>query len=456
MSAVLPFAPGCVSSSSTKQYDVVIIGAGLAGLMAGRELAKAGLSIRILEAQDRPGGRAYTGDDLPDRPEYGGIQVGSEYKRFRTLADELNVEIAPFPHTDIFRSSLLDVNGGQVTAREWKTADINQLMGKEKALPLSALGFLLIRDGNPFKSPTDWQSAEMAAQDRSIIEVLKEREASDEALRLIEHTANNNGIAHSSVFNEWRSQYLWTAGSASDVVTDGTARLPEAMADSLAQHIDYGAEVQDITASDSGISITTTDGRNYSADFCISTMPLPAYRTLSTNLDLPDLFKEAVTGNHYTNITHLFIDTEPFWEKDDKPPMIWSDGPLERFFPRVTPNGDIVGYKIWLNGAGAQMADNTSHEDLQALVQKQLLRIRPASNGKARLAKVMSWQKEPNYHGAYMHWPAGKTAAMSKAVRTPIGRMHFAGEHTSLYKTGLEGALESGERAAQRILEQVS
>jgi len=318
----------------------------------------------------------------------------------------------------------------------------------------SALGFMLIKDVNPFKTSTDWQSPDMASLDRSVYDMLKERGTSEQALRLIDHTANNNGIKNASIFNQCRSQYLWKPGQQSDVITNGTPRLPEAMASTLADKISLNTQVKTLNADHKGVNITTKDNRTYRSDFCKSTIPLPAYRSIKSNVAYPDLFKEAISGNHYTNITHLFIDTEPFWEEDGLPVMMWSDGPLEHFFPRIAPNGEIVGYKIWLNGVGAQFADKQNMSDLQNLVRKELKRIRPASFGKANIAKVMSWQKEPNYHGAYMHWPAGKTAAMSNAVRAPIGRFLFSGEHCSIIQPGLEGAFESGAKAAQFILDQ--
>ena len=63
------------------ECDVAIIGAGLAGLQAAMICESAGLKVSLLEASNRIGGRLFTLDDLPGRPEAGGIQIGGGYRR---------------------------------------------------------------------------------------------------------------------------------------------------------------------------------------------------------------------------------------------------------------------------------------------------------------------------------------------------------------------------------------
>ena len=73
------------------EADVVIIGAGLAGLYAAYLLEVGGLKCVIVEGEHRVGGRLHTLDDLPGKPDAGGIQVGSGYKLLRAIADDLKV-----------------------------------------------------------------------------------------------------------------------------------------------------------------------------------------------------------------------------------------------------------------------------------------------------------------------------------------------------------------------------
>ena len=444
------------TTPKTPQYDVAVIGAGLAGLMAARTLREAGLNVRVVEARNRPGGRLLTLYDLPDKPEAGAIQIGAAYNRFRKLADDLSVELGPFPHVAPFLSSTLDINGHTLDAKEWASSAGNLLAEKEKTIPVSALSHILLAPGNPFMRADDWQSLELAEQDRAILDIFQERDVSDEALRLIEHTANNNGIATTSVFNEWRSQFLWQAGTQSDVVVKGSSYFTDLLAGYMSRAIDYDWPVAKIETMSNGLKLATADGRSLNAEYVVAAVPMPVWRNIETDIALPAAFSEAAQGNHYTQITMLYIDAEPFWEEDGLPAMIWSDGPLERLFPRVAEDGTIIGFKSWINGSGAKKIDAMSKDDISNLVQSELARMRPASSGKASLAHVHSWQKEKFTGGAYLQWPAGQAASLSMALRKPVDRLHFAGEHTSVEKTGMEGALESGERAATEILAKVS
>lgn len=74
-------------------YDVVVIGAGLAGLHAAQLLEQAGLKVAVVEAERRIGGRLHTLDDMPGRPEAGGIQIGQGYRILRGIAARLGVAL---------------------------------------------------------------------------------------------------------------------------------------------------------------------------------------------------------------------------------------------------------------------------------------------------------------------------------------------------------------------------
>ena len=75
--------------SPTNTADVIVIGAGLAGLHATKRIENAGYQVLLIEGSGRVGGRLHTLDDLPGSPDAGGIQIGAGYKRFHAIADEL-------------------------------------------------------------------------------------------------------------------------------------------------------------------------------------------------------------------------------------------------------------------------------------------------------------------------------------------------------------------------------
>jgi monoamine oxidase len=66
---------------------------------------------------------------------------------------------------------------------------------------------------------------------------------------------------------------------------------------------------------------------------------------------------------------------------------------------------------------------------------------------------VAAWAAEPWSRGAFAVFHPGQMSTMTADIARPEGRIHFAGEHTSQWMGWMEGALESGERAANEVLQ---
>jgi monoamine oxidase len=87
-----------------------------------------------------------------------------------------------------------------------------------------------------------------------------------------------------------------------------------------------------------------------------------------------------------------------------------------------------------------------------ALVQAEIERIRPAARGALRPAAYVSWGRDPYAGGAYACWAPGQIAGFADALSQPHGRLIFAGEHTAVRARGIEGALESADRAVRELM----
>lgn len=205
---------GCASGlprRQAKSVDVAVIGAGLAGLECALQLQARGARVAVLEASIRVGGRAHTARELPDRAEYGGIQVGESYKTFRARAAELNVAIAPYPHA--FPAPTYFVGEHVSRRNNWAQSPANTLPPKIRSLtPERLLGNAIFPD-NPLGSSRDWMDPKFSAGDRSLQSMLEQAGYPDEAIRLANINANNNGLdtasalaflAQRNAFQEWR------------------------------------------------------------------------------------------------------------------------------------------------------------------------------------------------------------------------------------------------------------
>ena len=126
--------------------DVIIIGAGLAGLNAALNLEMEGMSTIVLEAADYIGGRTRT-FDLPTGPtNAGGQTIGPYYARVRDVADRLQVPLFN-PAGRVTMGNY--VNGTLTAASDWATSSANKTTGKERNVQPGALEFFYLSNNNP-------------------------------------------------------------------------------------------------------------------------------------------------------------------------------------------------------------------------------------------------------------------------------------------------------------------
>lgn len=430
--------------------DVLILGAGLSGLHAARMLESEGFKVLILEADTRIGGRMWTLDKLPGRPEAGGQQVGQSYARIRATAMDLELPIVP-PAPGGSRDKTLVLDGRVFDARDWETAPENPFPEAfKRATPDTAL-FMAAARKNPLKDQYAWREAG-AEFDLSADAFLQTAGFDDASRALCNIALNGNDLSSYSMLNLWRTLTLFALDSStggSEEIQGGSQRLPEAMAASLSEGaLQFNTAVTSIRATAAGVDVDA-GGRTYRAPFAICTLPFPVLRKLDLSLpEEADPIKPIIDAMPYTQIqqVHLEIDEGP---ADDLPIMMWTDTPIERVFPVRDDAGETVSLTCWINGTGTR--PSTGDDDWKSLAEQTLLNTRGI---RATARHVIRWDEQQSLSGgAYMHWAPGQIQPWAERVTRPAGRLHFAGEHASYLHTGMEGAMESGERAAYAIIE---
>ena len=436
--------------------DVIVIGAGLAGLHAALLLEEQGANVRVLEGSGRIGGRMYTLDDVPTAPEAGGTQVGQLYARVIDTAKRLGVGLVETPPGARFQGFAIHVNGALVSPAQWAASPANRLAEAERATPPFGLLPSYLGRSNPLKTLDDWRKPEFARLDVPAYELLKANGASPEALRLMGCNLNANTLPELSALGLMRSVAIVMAGpqpSRQFEIQGGSTRLPEAMAKALKGGVDLGQRVSAIRSSAQGVEVRTADGRRHRARFAVVTIPFPVLRDVALDPAPPALQAEAIRTLNYTRITQVHLSAKrPFWE-DGLPASMWTDTALGRLFALGTTQNGGHGLVVWVTGPNADALDALPEADVAAWVKAELKRLRPSTHGEFDVHRVVSWQKNPFNRGAYYHWGPGQVSRLSSHVSTPLGRVHFAGEHTAKLMSGMEGAMESGERAALEILE---
>jgi monoamine oxidase len=436
------------------ETDVIVIGAGLAGLYAAHRLEVEGKRVIIVEGERRVGGRLHTLDDLPGKPDAGGIQVGANYNILRAIADDLKIDLiedAPSQPAALYR-----INGTTITAAQWPQSSMNMLSSVERTTLPSALGSRYAGSLPGFDAPAGWMDATPAV-DRPYEDHLVLQGASAEALRLIEANMNGNTLAGLSQLHIMRSIALANVkGSNAGVgpsarIKGGSQRLPEALAAMIRSPIRLGEVVSAIREDASGVSITTNRGI-IRARHVICTIPFAALRHIAIEAPLNPAIATLIPSLSYTRASFAYISaSSAFWKEDGLPETLWTDDPL---LGRIFVLGDSPPMlKLWTVGAGADLLDRMAPASASAEIITRIEAARPSAKGKLKVERLYSWQKPPMARGIYHHIGTGQGALLAAAVRAKGKRLHFAGEHLAQTSSGMEGALESGGRVGRMVAE---
>lgn len=466
ITATAPFVPNRRARASDSA-DVIVIGAGLAGLNAAWILSEAGLDTTVLEGSGRIGGRAWTAKETweteaGEQPiELGASQVGPSYARVLDTIQRLEIPtIAQDREVMPFAFHL----GGQLIKRDdWPDSPVNQTVGDEREIPPERFAGALTAKFNPLKEPGDWLDPRFADYDVSWYELYIRNGVSEAGIRLAGLSNAGDLFGHSALrffhdatrfaversFLEGQDAAQWPKN-----IVGGTEVLPRAMAAQLQEEVRLGQQVMSIDVGKDSVEVRTLDGNRYTAKHVISTLPFSVLKQVVIWPRPPEPQYAAINGLNYAETTRAFVRiTEPFWEDDGFEPSLMSDGAVRQFWviENATGKGEHRGIFVISGRAGRQVAARPPAEAARFLVDE-LARIRPASRGKVEVIRYHSWERQPLQRGCSPVFAPGQITAFGQAMILPHGRLHIAGEHTRRLDVGMESAMESGERAALEVL----
>lgn len=456
-----------------KRRRVLVLGAGLAGLSAAYELAVKGFEVTVLEGRNRAGGRVKTlREPFVDGQyvELGGELIGDGYKRVLGYVQKFDVPYEDVPERFETSGSVatLQFGTGTTAVMKGQLYPIGSVLrphpyglSEEESRGLPSV--LLSMNLRAMVQEVAREPAKLLEYDKmSLAAAFRKRGVSDEAIRLIDIALNYNSIetvsAGGAIFDARRRS---VAGSRAVRVIGGNDNLIAAMLENAKKAgagFVFGARVTRIGQTRSGVSVTYSDRRGRRrtalADKVVCTIPFSALRSVAFVPGLPADKAMAVAGLDYTRVTKVYLQGKRFeWDRRNIGTSVWTDTPLERVFEMAGDRGDEHGiFTVWTDGNGAATAERLDDRSRIAWARSNVEKTLPFMKNQFLRTATMSWTNDRFAGGAYAHLRVGQLAGLKPHVKTPVGNIHFAGEHTAENAPGMEGALESAERAVNEII----
>jgi monoamine oxidase len=451
--------------TATDSADVIVIGAGLAGLQAAWSLEQKGFKVLVLEARDRVGGRVLTFSGVQGAPEAGGNIIYGDYQRLMAVATRVGVPLEDqVPRLSKHSKFTLVLDGKPIAREQWPDSPRNPFPTALREMMPWQYVPLVTGQENPLKGTDGWYDASKAPLDISMYDFLRAQGATEPMIRLTYDTIPTYGLDSrdiSALMMAYVSAYTLAQKSAKPVMLQargGNGQIPAAMAQQLQQDVRLNQAVKAIESSDSGVTVRIAGGNRYAARAVICAVPFTTLRRIDLRPGLDGIQARAVKSLPYQPVHQVALQvTRPFWDDDKLEPSMWTDsiGRVSAIYHEADP--DVVSsLVVSAFGAGARRLSRLGEDGAARYVIAQIEQMRPAARGSLRVIGQHSWEQDPHAGGAWAYFNPGTVTKFLPAMLQPQGRVHFCGEHTSVSARGMEGALESGERAAMEVARQIA
>ncbi|MGN2385563.1 flavin monoamine oxidase family protein [Pseudomonas syringae] len=464
---------------------VLVLGAGIAGLVAAFELKRAGFCVEVLEARNRVGGKNWTlrkgerVENMDGRRQSvnlseglyfnaGPARIPSQHRTLLNYCAELGVELEVLINSSHSALLMPDLNQSPFTVRQALNDTRGHISGLlatsikghalDSTLDAEERSRLLqfLRNYGDLSEALAYEGSARAGHLK--VSDVPQSVLDDKSPLALEH------LLHSDMWDELLLCEFPEYSPTMFQPVGGMDRIVEAFYQRLTKEVHLGAEVQKISQCTDHVNVTWRDGdagrlQTSQAHFVISTLPFPLLANIDT--DFSDAVLSVVRSARHGHATKVAWQSERFWERDDRifGGISWLNHPARMlWYPSDrlnSPQGVLVaGYFF---GKGAKAFSDTSFNEQYSVSTSAVELLHPGASQYLMNPISVSWEQQRYSEGP---WLEGGTSSekISRLFQQPLGRIYFAGDGHAQNAIGVwqESAANSARYAVSQLAERFS
>lgn len=426
------------TSFAIQSHSCIIIGAGLSGLAAAYALKKAGWRVTVLEARDRLGGRVLS-YSFPQSPnlicELGGEWIGRKHERIRALCSDLDIELQDHSFTASLMRDGVVKRPGQWNFSPQAESAFQKFQQQYKAYKH--------RDKVALDRYDWWtwlQNIGFAEDDLQLRD-------------LMDSTDFGESIRHVSAYAAAAEYFESGPNNEMDFkMTGGNSRLVNELAVRIGpNNIRTSTQVEEIRQRAGRVTVKAK-GDTFSADACICTVPSRVLQAIRFEPPLPSAQSAAAEELQYSRIVkNSVLFSERFWGAEDF--SLVTDVTSHYYFHSTQrqpgTEGILCSYAI---GEKADVLAAQNERRRLEIITRDLIPFNERTPQLSRAITSYAWQRDRYTQGAYALYRPGQWFTLRPLLQRPHGKVLFAGEHLADWQGFMEGAVVTGQEAAEALI----